>query len=263
MAQDDVGTLIDRFLNDNGVNTSTVYRYNDANTSLALAFLNEKNDARYTFYKDFPAKRLDVQFPVVNKNDIVQCGSFFAVWKEIRAKFRGLIIGASESGALVLYDPNFRKSHVSELEELRPMIIENMKMAGIVRGSDEDFRNIFGAGTADEAWGMVKNHCTCLVYTASAEGVFVRTNSFSGIFPVRKIKPVSTIGAGDNFNAGMIAAIYNNGITRDELPVMGEEKWRKVVSAGVEFATEVCLSYDNYIPLAFAKRYFSASSDHI
>ena len=50
--RDDVGSLIDRFLNDNGVNTSSVYRYNDANTSLALAFLDEKNDAHYTFYKD-------------------------------------------------------------------------------------------------------------------------------------------------------------------------------------------------------------------
>ncbi len=61
--KDDVGSLIDRFLNDNGVNTSTVYRYNDANTSLALAFLDEKNDAHYTFYKDFPGKRLMWIFP--------------------------------------------------------------------------------------------------------------------------------------------------------------------------------------------------------
>ncbi len=204
-----------------------------------------------------------MDFPIINKNDIVQCGSFYAVWKEIRSKFRGLISKACESGALVLYDPNFRKSHVSELEELSPLIIENMKMAGIVRGSDEDFRNIFGAATPDEAWGIVKKYCSCLVYTASAEGVFVRTNSFSGSFPVKRIKPVSTIGAGDNFNAGMIAAIYNNGITGDELPAMGEEKWQKIVSAGVEFASEVCLSYDNYIPFAFASRYFSASSDHI
>ncbi len=253
--KDDVGSLIDRFLNDNGVNTSTVYRYNDANTSLALAFLDSRNDAHYTFYKDFPAKRLDVEFPAINENDIVQCGSFYAVWSEIRTKFREFITSASDRGALILYDPNFRKSHVSELEKLRPLIIENMKMAGIVRGSDEDFRNIFGAGTADEAWKSVKEHCNCLVYTASAAGVFVRTNSFSGSFPVKKIEPVSTIGAGDNFNAGMIAAIYNNGITRDDLSTMGKEKWLKVVSAGVEFATEVCLSYDNYISKEFADKF--------
>jgi fructokinase len=56
---DNVGDLIDRFLKDNGVNTSSVYRFRDGSTSLALAFLNEKNDASYTFYKEFPPKRLD------------------------------------------------------------------------------------------------------------------------------------------------------------------------------------------------------------
>jgi fructokinase len=257
--KDDVGSLIDRFLNDNGVNTSTVYMYNDANTSLALAFLDARNDAHYTFYKDFPAKRLDVEFPAINKNDIVQCGSFYAVWSEIRTEFREFITSASDSGALILYDPNFRKSHVSELEKLRPLIIENMKIAGIVRGSDEDFGNIFGAGTADEAWESVKKHCNCLVYTASAAGVFVRTNSFSGSFPVRKIKPLSTIGAGDNFNAGMIAAIYKDSITKDDLSTMGNEKWLKVISSGVEFATEVCLSYENYISKDFATKFKSST----
>lgn len=250
--KDDVGSLINNFLNSNGVNTSHAYLYNDANTSLALAFLDEKNDAHYTFYKDFPEKRLDIEFPHVKHEDIVMCGSFYAVWSEIRVKFMGFIRSARKNGALILYDPNFRKSHVSELEKLRPMIIENMEMAAIVRGSDEDFRNIFGAGTVDEAWGIIKNYCSCLVYTANADGVFVRSETFSGSFPVKKIEPVSTIGAGDNFNAGMVAAIYNNCIRKDDLSKIGEEQWKKIVSSGVEFATEVCLSYENYISKEFA-----------
>jgi fructokinase len=94
-----------------------------------------------------------------------------------------------------------------------------------------------------------------MVYTASSDGVYVRTPSFSGQFPVKKIVPVSTIGAGDNFNAGMIAAIYNNGITRDELEKMGEEKWENVVSTGVGFASDVCMSYENYISDEFANKF--------
>ena len=39
---DDVGNLIEKFLKENGVNTSTVHRYNEARTSLALAFLDER-----------------------------------------------------------------------------------------------------------------------------------------------------------------------------------------------------------------------------
>jgi fructokinase len=92
-----------------------------------------------------------------------------------------------------------------------------------------------------------------MVYTANSEGVYVRTVSYKGKFPVKAIKPVSTIGAGDNFNAGMMAAIYKNQITCDQLDKMGEESWSKIVSMGVDFATNVCLSYENYISLDFAE----------
>ena len=40
---------------------------------------------------------------------------------------------------------------------------------------------------------------------------------------------------------------------------MGKNEWEKVINMAVEFATNVCMSYDNYIDLAFASRYFSAS----
>jgi fructokinase len=250
--QDDVGTLIDDFLKRNGIDTSSVHRFKDGSTSLALAFLDHKNDAHYTFYKDFPAKRLDIEFPKINKDDIVQCGSFYAIWPEIREKFKKFIQSAHDNGGFVLYDPNFRPTHVSELGTLKPLIIENMKMTTLLRGSDEDFKNIFGANSPDEAWETAKKYCKTLVYTANVDGVYVRTTSFSGKFPVKKIKPVSTIGAGDNFNAGMLTAIYKNGYKREELDKLGEKEWTKIISSAVDFATHVCLSYENYISEEFA-----------
>ena len=254
-ADDDVGSIINRFLHENGVGTAFVDHYKDGKTALAIAVLNENNDASYTFYKNYPESRLEMEFPVIRKDDIILCGSIYAITSEIRRKFTEFISGSKEKGAIVIYDPNFRTAHSSELEELRPLIVENMKMAKLIRGSDEDFRNIFGAGTPDEAWETVSNYCNSLVYTASAEAVYVRTSGYSGKFPVRKIKPVSTIGAGDNFNAGMIAAIYKYKITEQDIALMGEEMWSKVVSTGIDFASDVCLSYENYISKEFAGNY--------
>lgn len=256
---DDVGNLIDDFLKENGVDTSRVHRYHDGKTALALAFLDEKNDAHYSFYKSYPEKRLDIKIPVLKKEDIVLCGSFYALSSEIRDKFTSFIQVAKDKGAIILYDPNFRKSHFHELESLKPLIIENMQMATIVRGSDEDFRNIFGAKNPEEAWETVRKYCGCMVYTSNADGVYVRTSSFSGKFPVIKIIPVSTIGAGDNFNAGMIAAFYRDNIFKNNIENMGRKEWEKIINMAVEFATHVCMSYDNYIDLAFASKYFSAS----
>jgi fructokinase len=251
-AGDNVGRIIDSFLLENGVGTDYVDHFKEGKTKLALAFLNEKNDASYTFYQDYPDKRLNIKFPELKKDDIILCGSIYAITTEIRKKFLELIRNAKASNAIVIYDPNFRPTHSSDLEKLMPMIIENMQCAKLIRGSNEDFKNIFGADNADEAWDVVKKYCNCLVYTANSEGVYVRTVSYKGKFGVKAIKPLSTIGAGDNFNAGMMAAIYLNKITSDQLDGMGEESWAKVISTGVDFATNVCLSYENYISLEFA-----------
>jgi fructokinase len=256
---DDVGDLIDNFLKKNGVDTSGVHRYHDGNTALALAFLDEKNDAHYSFYKNYPAKQLDVVFPELNKEDIVLCGSSYALSLEIRDKFKSLIQFADEKEVTILYDPNFRKSHLNDLESLKPLVIENMQMATIVRGSDEDFRNIFGAENPEEAWETVRKYCDCIVYTSNSDGVYVRTSSFSAKFPVKEIKPLSTIGAGDGFNAGMIASLHRDNILRSDIAKMGKNEWEKVINMAVESATNVCMSYDNYIDLAFASRYLSAS----
>lgn len=257
---DDVGDLIDTFLKSNGVDSSSVHRFKNGSTALALAFLNERNDAHYTFYKDFPGRRLDIVFPAIKKDDIVQCGSFYAIWPEIREKFKKFIQDAKDKGALILYDPNFRKTHLSEIDILKPLIIENMKMASLLRGSDEDFENIFGVHNPGDAWDVIKEYSKCLVYTANVDGVYVMTPTFSGKFPVNKISPVSTIGAGDSFNAGMLTAIYHNKYRMEQLENLNEPEWSKIISTAVSFASHVCLSYDNYISVEFAKTYRHSST---
>ena len=251
---DDIGRIIDDFLKRYGVSTLFTDHFKEGSTALAIAVLNERNDASYTFYKNYPSKRFEMDFPLIRKDDIILCGSIYAITREIRAKFVNFVKGASANGAIVLYDPNFRKAHASELDELRPLIIENIQMASLIRGSDEDFQNIFGASSPDEAWDMIKKLCNCMIYTASAEGVYVRTTNFKGKFPVNKIETVSTIGAGDNFNAGMIAAIYKYEITGAQLAKMGEKDWSGVISMGVDFASDVCMSYENYISEEFAEK---------
>lgn len=250
---DDVGNMIDKFLTGNGVDTSLVYRYQTGNTALALAFLNEKNDAHYSFYKNYPQERLKIITPDIQKEDIVLFGSFYGISAEIRKQLVSFIIKANSNNAIVIYDPNFRKSHLDEIELFKPLIIENMKMSSIVRGSDEDFMNIFGGKNPDDAWETVKKYNKCMIYTYSSEGVFVRTPSFSGKFPVKKIVPVSTIGAGDNFNAGMITALYRKNISREEIGSMQENDWEEIIKTAVDFASHVCMSYDNYISRDFAK----------
>ena len=92
-----------------------------------------------------------------------------------------------------------------------------------------------------------------MIYTYSSSGVFVRTPSLSGKFPVKKIVPVSTIGAGDNFNAGMIAALYRKKIFLQGIETIQKNDWEEIIGMAVDFASHVCMSYENYISREFAK----------
>lgn len=110
---------------------------------VSLAFLNERNDAEYIFYKDYPRQRLDVTLPRIDRDDIVMIGSYFAITPVLRDKVKDLLDAAKEAGAIIYYDVNFRSTHANEAIKLMPTILENFEYADILRGSTEDFQNMF------------------------------------------------------------------------------------------------------------------------
>jgi fructokinase len=252
---DEVGNFINHFLNENNVSTEFVYRYYDGKSALALAFLNENNDANYDFYKIYPEKRLNIEFPKIKKDDIVLFGSFYAITPEVRKKLIQFIQEAKKKNAIIIYDPNFRKQHLHDLPKLKGMIVENIKYATIVRGSNEDFTFIFGACDANDTYKFFGDKPPCLLYTASKRGVYLKTPEFTETFSVKKIVTKSTIGAGDNFNAGIVYSLIKYNIGFDDVNNIKIETWKLIIETAVEFASHVCENYDNYISEEFAVKY--------
>jgi fructokinase len=252
---DEVGNYIDNFLKDNNVSTEYVYRYYDGKSALALAFLNENSDASYDFYKIYPKNRLHISFPEIKHNDIVLFGSVYAVTPEVRPRILDFIKKAKKNKAIIIYDPNFRKSHLHELHMLKPLILENLAYANIVRGSNEDFSLIFGVNNADEAFDQIKDFTSCFLYTANKKGVYLRSSQISKEYPIQKISPISTIGAGDSFNAGIVYSLLKHKIQHKDLESLSEDVWDDIAKTAIEFATHVCLRYDNYIARDFADNY--------
>jgi len=250
---DQVGDLIDKFLKENNVSTEFVNRFTDGKTTLALAFLDEESNASYTFYKDYPEVRLTNLPQAYQENDIVLFGSIYAISSPVRSKLLSVLENARKGSAIIYYDPNFRSAHLKELDELKPVILENMAYADIIRGSDEDFKNIFGAENSDEAYEAVHKYCSILVYTANKDGVFVHSEKDKFYFPVKALEPVSTIGAGDNFNAGIIYSLVSQNIGRNSLKELDFDQWHCITVSGVSLASHVCMSYENYISGEFAE----------
>ena len=253
VGDDRVGQTILDFMKDNGVDGKHVCIYPERKSPVSLAFLNEKNDAEYIFYKDYPNLRLDVEFPEISSDDIVIFGSFYAVTPQLRDKIKELLDKARSAGAIIYYDVNFRSTHKNDAIKLLPTILENFEYADIVRGSGEDFENMFGLTDADQIYNnKVAFYCPYFICTNGGERICLRTKMLEKDYMPQPLQTVSTIGAGDNFNAGLIFGLLKNRIRRVDLEELTEVDWDKIIASGMAFSREVCASLDNYISKEFA-----------
>ncbi|MCE9106840.1 carbohydrate kinase family protein [Bacteroides pyogenes] len=253
---DRVGNTILQFMRENHVPTEHVNVFPDGKSPVSLAFLNEQNDAEYIFYKDYPKQRLDVVYPVLQEDDIVMVGSYYALNPVLRDKILELLDQAREKKAIIYYDPNFRSSHKDEAMKLAPTIIENLEYADIVRGSAEDFFYMYGMRDADRIYkDKIKFYCPRFICTAGSDSISLRSNTMSKEYPVEPLEAVSTIGAGDNFNAGLIYGLLKYDVRYRDLDNLNEAIWDKVIQCAKDFAAEVCRSYNNSVSLDFARSY--------
>ena len=253
---DRVGQRIIRFLEENHVDTSLVNVYPESKSPISLAFLNEQNDAEYIFYKDHPHDRLDFIMPDIQPDDIVMFGSYYAVNPVIRPQVFAFLNYAKSKGAILYYDLNYRASHRNELMKLTPNIIENLEFADIVRGSKEDFEIMYNMKDADTVYrAQISFYCKNFIYTQGAESVQLRgVGDINKAYPVKSTETVSTIGAGDNFNAGFVYGLMKYGITRDMLEQgLSEAQWSAIVDEAQQFAANVCQSIHNSVDIAFGR----------
>ncbi len=246
IGKDLVGENIIRFLKSNHIGTDHLLQYKEGKSTVALAFLNKMNDAVYDFYKQYPKDRLKNITPPFKKDDIVLFGSSYAVDPDIHEALNEIILQAKEKGCILIYDPNYRKKQ-DIIEQYMPFIKENIGNASILKGSDEDFTNIFKTKSAEDTYLFTKDLCPNLTYTANAHGVYCLNQNTIKHYPVSPIEPVSTIGAGDNFNAGIIHSLLLQNIKLKDIPNLKEEHWQKIIQSGIDLSAKVCMSLLNYI----------------
>lgn len=258
ISEDKIGGMIKDFLVENDVQTNCIYAYDRGKTPLALAFLDEKQNADYLFYKDYPNDRLDYITPRIDKDDIVLIGSYFALNPVLHEKVVEFLDYARDRKAIIYYDVNFRKSHVNEVRFLIPSILDNFEYASIVKGSDEDFINIYDEHDAAQIYKEhVRFYSKNFIYTMGENGSKLFTDGFEKKYEAKKISPCSTVGAGDNFNAGIVYGLIKEDITYDELfdGNISEVRWDRVVNYANEFSAFVCSTLDNYISKEFAEKF--------
>lgn len=251
IGDDHVADIVTSFMEANGVDTQNVTRYKNARTNISLAFLDSNSNAHYQFYKDrFDSSQREEKLASITfeKDDLVLFGSYFVINPELRSFVAPLLQRAHEAGAILCYDVNIRRNHLDQMPGIYGNIVENCRVSDIVRGSSEDFEMLLGIKDPEEIYRKyIKALCPIFICTCGPDPVHIFTPDRHITIPVPRIVPVSTIGAGDNFNAGLLYSLLAKDLRKADLATLSSEQLTDIAAIADSFSIEVCCSMDNYV----------------
>jgi len=240
---DKAGDRIAGFLSENFVKSEYSIRHEKCKTTLALAFLDPSGNASYSFYQDLPEEAPKIKIPDFKYGDIFLFGSSYSIRQRNRKNIELLLDSARAAGATIIYDPNIRPSKIQDTADSRNQIFGMIAKSDIVKGSDEDFTYIFQTNNQLDIIRKLEEQGSLFFLTSGKNGVEVIYNGIIEHHQIPDIVPVSTIGAGDNFNVGIIHALLSQQIAKP----YNQESLSAMAEGGIKLAAEVCLRTENYI----------------
>ena len=119
-----------------------------------------------------------------------------------------------EAGSrVIMIDPNIRLGFIAGQEDsYRARITRMVQRSDIVKLSDEDLHWYAGGGDLVVlARGILAKGPKAVFITEGAKGAHAITATEARFTPSRRVEVVDTVGAGDTFNAGVLAALHVRG----------------------------------------------------
>ncbi|MFN6924731.1 MAG: carbohydrate kinase family protein [Tabrizicola sp.] len=171
------------------------------NGQATYAFYDEATAGRMLSTADLPDLPLDVQALFFGGISLVNdpAASTYEAFQARECSTR-----------VTMIDPNIRPGFIAGKEAVyRDRIGRMIARADIVKLSDEDLHWLEGPGDPTElARGMLSRGPKVVFVTEGARGARAVTATQSRFVAAQKVAVVDTVGAGDTFNAGVLAALH-------------------------------------------------------
>jgi fructokinase len=217
---------------------ATLAHRSDAPTTLAFVKLVEGH-ATYAFYDENTAGRLlPIDSLPAKAADAVFFGGISLAVEPCAATYAALLKREAAT-KVTMIDPNIRPTFIKDESIYRARIADMIALADIVKLSDEDLDWLDPNGaTADKARKMVAdNGLKLLCITEGAKGVTGYSPNQEVFVAAQKATVVDTVGAGDTFNAGLLASLHNAGLlTKSTVAELSSDAIRDALSLGAQTA---------------------------
>lgn len=185
----------------------------DRPTTLAFVTLQDGH-ASYAFYDENTAGRMLVPADLPTLPATVRALFFGGISLPVDpcgSAYEALMLREAPT-RVTMIDPNIRPGFIRDEAAYRGRLSRMITVADIVKLSDEDLRWLEGPGEIEPlARGLLARGPKLVFVTEGAKGAHGFSAGLSLFEPSRRVTVVDTVGAGDTFNAGILAALDRAG----------------------------------------------------
>ena len=150
------------------------------------------------------------------------------------------LLARNAEGRAVMIDPNIRPGFIKDIERYRQRLDRMLALSDIVKVSDEDLNWINPAPLSlrDKVAELLKKGPSVVILTRGGEGATgYLANGEEVQVPAVKAEIVDTVGAGDTFNAGVLAKMSELGqLHKSALVTLAPEVLSEALAYGARVA---------------------------
>lgn len=240
LSTDMFGAQLATALKDSHVDASHVI-FSDRPTTLAFVQLKDGH-ASYTFVDENSAGRMltpqDMPQQLPDATVLYFGGISLAV--EPGADAYAALLDRHGAECAVMLDPNIRPGFIKDQSRFRKRLNHMIAQADIVKVSDEDLDWIVpgSQGLNEKASQVLGSGPVVVIVTRGGDGASGYLSDGTEVsVPVKRVQVVDTVGAGDTFNAGVLADLQRSGnLTKAGLRNLPADTLRSALSFGTEVA---------------------------
>ena len=198
----------------------------------------EDGQARYSFIDEGSACRMLAPEDLPDLPDAIvalHLGSFPLALEPCGSAFEALC-RREHQARVIHFDPNIRANLIKDRVSHRQRVERIVALADIIKMSDEDLAWMAPGSSPDAfAQDWLQRGARLVVITRGKDGALAFTNRFKCEVPGARVTVADTIGAGDTFTAGLLAALHGSGrLSKPAMAALDQES----VLAALKFAVK-------------------------
>ena len=223
------GKLLEKTLQDNGINTENLILDDGYFTTLAFVSL-ENGERSFSFARkpgaDTQLRKEEIREDLLKESFIFHFGSLSLTDEPARSATIYAAQQAKAAGTVISYDPNYRAPLWKDEETAKEQMRSVIPLVDIMKISDEETLLLTDHADPEEAAkALIAQGVDCVVVTLGSEGALLCTKDLSVRVPSRAAEVVDTTGAGDSFWGGLLYCLSRDHVRPEELTAEQAESY--------------------------------------